>query len=499
MKNLYILILLLVTSIHLWAQEGLSDEPQNYRDGSFSTTVIRDPLYSSKTLTASDEIIMGKSHSSGGSGFSFKASAYSQFHAYLDATKISTGNFLNKPVSINNHLEEHYENIGTINGEFGVSAMGSATYNIPIEVPKGINGMQPNLTLSYNSNAGEGLAGMGWSLNGVSFISVTSQTLYSDGNIVPVVATEKEAANIGNRLTLDGQRLIRVGDNHLYLKDGAKFMTQNRNYTSITYYKSGTDNYFVIENANGTKMYYGTSTDSKFINANRYVLMWYLKRIEDVHGNYCEYTYKQSRTNKYLMLPEKIVYGGNSNIGNTPVYNVKLLYQQNSLGEIKYLHGAEVNNKVLLEKIQLYKGDILLSNYLLEFFQKEGYTYLNTIKKQVGPGKNNIPKTLFSYSKVHQEANVGIYDFSDTLIERGNVHYSEWKSSQKVERKHIPGVFYVTQIEPYKYLTKATQAQIDAAGGSWEFRKHIANVYDVPRKKFLEHKANNVKLSETVY
>ena len=73
--------------------------------------------------------------------------------------------------------------VGTIPGQVSVSQGGGATYNIPIEVPAGINGMQPNLSLSYNSQGGDGPFGVGWSLNGLSVIYKSVKNIINDNTI----------------------------------------------------------------------------------------------------------------------------------------------------------------------------------------------------------------------------------------------------------------------------------------------------------------------------
>jgi hypothetical protein len=48
--------------------------------------------------------------------------------------------------------------VGAIPGSFSVSPSGAAIYTVPIEVPKGINGMEPKVSLVYSSQAGNGIA-----------------------------------------------------------------------------------------------------------------------------------------------------------------------------------------------------------------------------------------------------------------------------------------------------------------------------------------------------
>jgi hypothetical protein len=79
---------------------------------------------------------------------------------------------------------------GKIPGQFAVSPSGAATYSIPIQVPPGIAGMEPKLSLNYNSQAGNGIMGMGWNLGGLSSITRCPQTRAQDGpNASPASTT----------------------------------------------------------------------------------------------------------------------------------------------------------------------------------------------------------------------------------------------------------------------------------------------------------------------
>ncbi len=75
---------------------------------------------------------------------------------------------------------------GTLPGGVDVTQVGSAGYTIPIEVPKGVDGFQPSLAITYSSMAGEGMLGTGWNIAGLGAISRVPATQYFDNLFDPV-------------------------------------------------------------------------------------------------------------------------------------------------------------------------------------------------------------------------------------------------------------------------------------------------------------------------
>jgi len=59
------------------------------------------------------------------------------------------------------------QTVGRTPGQFNVSRTGSAQYSIPIWAPPGPRGMQPSVSLFYDSQSSIGPLGIGWSLAGL--------------------------------------------------------------------------------------------------------------------------------------------------------------------------------------------------------------------------------------------------------------------------------------------------------------------------------------------
>lgn len=159
--------------------------------------------------------------------------------------------------------------VGAIGGTVDVGAMGAAIYTIPIELPEGINGMKPNLSIVYNSQAGNGLLGWGWDLAGLSLIERTERTRYHDGAVGAVTIN-----NNTDRYMLDGKRLMLVSD---YI-DSVEYKTEQDEMSRIRAYIRTEQignvwtghghtirimDHFVVWKANGLVLEYGTTDDSQ--------------------------------------------------------------------------------------------------------------------------------------------------------------------------------------------------------------------------------------------
>lgn len=219
---------------------------------------------------------------------------------------------------------------------YDVSTNGAFQYSIPLRLPPGIKSMVPNLSISYNSQAGNGLLGVGWSLNGLSAITRGSSNIYHDLEVAPADFNH-------DPLFLDGQRLF---------EDGSFYMTEIKNFAKIRYFSSG--NFFRAEYPNGMKYEYGKTTGpsgSKFIAQGKSdVYMWAVNRIEDAHGNYITFEYINNQSTGDYRI-SKITYGENASVtGGIPI-TINFLYASRVDVNATWINGAEVVSNVLLQDI----------------------------------------------------------------------------------------------------------------------------------------------------
>ena len=280
--------------------------------------------------------------------------------------------------------------VGSLGGTFDVGAMGAAIYTIPIDLPAGINGMQPNLAITYNSQAGNGLMGWGWDLAGLSSIERTGKTLYHDGVMT--------AANLSNkdRFMLDGQRLVAVS----HFADSTEYRMEHDDMSRIRSYirrepplLPGNNivhvvSHFKVWRPDGLVMEYG-ATESSWINTQdscQQALCWLLDKVTDRNGNSVTYHYYEDVQHGEFHI-DTILYTVNEGQETPAQFAVTFEYQNNRQDEeLFYIGGNQIYMGQLLKGIKVTSTDdgrtLLRYDFNYENYNKRKYHILKSVCKK---------------------------------------------------------------------------------------------------------------------
>lgn len=195
--------------------------------------------------------------------------------------------------------------VGAIDGVADVSPAGAALYSIPIKVPAGTGGVQPSLSLVYNSQSGVGVAGVGGSLSGISSITRVFDTA-CNGYLRPVTFTTDSP------FEMDGNLLIKTG--------ARSFRKEADDFSQIEALNDAGSE-FKVTMANGSVATYGGSGALLTPTGQPGVAFASLiKRYEDRNGNFINYRYNPAGDG----LVEEITYSGNYKIKFGYIANVEL-------------------------------------------------------------------------------------------------------------------------------------------------------------------------------
>jgi RHS repeat-associated protein len=286
--------------------------------------------------------------------------------------------------------------VGITEGQLSVSLSGGASYNIPIAVPPGINGVVPQISLAYNSQGGNGAAGYGWNISGVSTITRIPSTKFHDGIIDGV------DFNSLDRFAFDGQRLmVKNGTTGVYGVNGTAYETEGFSNVKITSYgvhPSGVNYgpaYFIVEYPDGSKAHYGNSTDSRSITD------WAITYWENPQGVRISYNYILANNNLSI---EYVKYG--STATNTPINQIQFVYKTRQRPEQAYVGGQSFLRNTILSQIKVFGNGLGFRNYLLEHLTQDvtslGYERLSRITESSGDNTKSYNPTVFNYENTSE-------------------------------------------------------------------------------------------------
>ena len=300
--------------------------------------------------------------------------------------------------------------VGRTPGQFDVSRVGSAQYNIPIWAPPGPRGIRPNIALSYDSQSTIGPLGLGWSLAGLGSITRCNLTTAQDTTPAPValVATDGYCIN-GSRLRLTSGT---------YGTTGSTYQTEIADFSNITA-ESSTGitgiGYFVVQGRNGLTYYYGfVDGNGNGVNSQALatgtttVRTWYLSKVIDRSNtnnyviNYMAPTTTPPNSLTGTTVPTNIMWTPTSAGASTYAYKMQFNYGTNvpQSSIFEYVAGTVVSNNQLLNSIEIFSGSTVVKDYFLAYQASPltGRKELITITECADSGESNcISPTIVGY------------------------------------------------------------------------------------------------------
>ena len=262
--------------------------------------------------------------------------------------------------------------VGAIPVQKSVSPTGARLYEIPVSTVSGWK-LSPSLSLVYNSQSGNGIAGFGWGISGLSFIGVRNKSYYYDGKHQGSVYDSAEAV-----YSLDGNPIVESSisiSGFPYSTASGNIMVKKHMTTS------GAVAYFTVLYPDGSKGIYGYESNASAQNT------YPLTELSDIQGNSIRFSYDFIGNVYYVT---RIDYGKNASIVFT--------WSSRSDGNI-YGYASSGSSVTypgrLLKTITSKDGSSEVCKYTLTHEYKDGVSLL----KKVGCSTSSVslPPVTFSY------------------------------------------------------------------------------------------------------
>lgn len=258
---------------------------------------------------------------------------------------------------------------GILRTSFSVNPNGAAELSIPIDIPPGIAGRQPDLSVMYNSQSGNGLLGIGFALSGLSTISRTGATLPQDGFRSGV------NYDYNDRLSVDGNRLMNTTPSASnYFSSSAIYMTELQSWTRIVPHGAsgiGPASFTAFFKDGSVAQYGDTWSSSVFARGPLFsqgpktasLRSWLMSSITDADSNRINYTYTYTpsdlqgnplvgSSDSSMAYPDVIWYTANRKTKASRT--VRFLYEPRPDTMTAYAGGARVSTYLRLKAIDTY-------------------------------------------------------------------------------------------------------------------------------------------------
>jgi hypothetical protein len=280
----------------------------------------------------------------------------------------------------------------TLPGKFEVTDTGSASYTIPISIAPGTAGLEPKLSLQYDSRSGNGLLGVGWSLAGLPAITRCGRTIAQDGQAGGV------AYDANDRFCLDGQRLIATSGT--YGADQTEYRTERESFSKVVSYGTAGSgpSWFKVWTKAGLIMEFGNTADSRIeAQGKSSIRVWAINKTSDTKGNYFTVGYIEDIANGEYR-PDRIDYTGNATVNTQLNNSVRFVYETRPDIVPLYQAGSLVKTSKRMTKVQAWQGTNMLREYRLTYQVPASAAYSRAIGIELcAPESGCIARTALEW------------------------------------------------------------------------------------------------------
>jgi RHS repeat-associated protein len=258
---------------------------------------------------------------------------------------------------------------------------GQVDYAVPIELPAGLGGLTPVLSLGYDGGLGNGPLGIGWTLSqagirrslrlGVPHYNTTDEIelvgLGAGGQVVQLANGELRIEGTGNAFT---GRLV----------DGG----------------------YELTDADGRVYRFGTTAAARKAFAGK-VSFWYLEEVRDVAGNTVVYRYTADKGEVYL---DAIEWGPVA--GTERAFRAALEYEARTDAVVSYRTGFRVESAKRLARVRVWSFGAVQRVVELGYETQFALTRVNSVRVTSGDGSESLPETRFTYAAPQPGSQVAV-------------------------------------------------------------------------------------------
>jgi len=234
---------------------------------------------------------------------------------------------------------------------------GTGNFSVPIALPPGRNGFQPELTLGYSTGNGNGAFGLGWNLSvpGVSRKTSRGIPVYNDDEDVFILSGAED--------------LVRVKQTKMNTEVKTYYRPRTEGlYARIVHCKKVTgENYWEVRSKDGLISYYGNPADTTEYSCaisnpqlRKSIFAWRLYKTVDAFGNHIIYVYDRELVtagiHEYDQLYLAQIKYGNYVSSSVTKYLVRIQfnYQNRNDAFSEYKQGFEVRTTKRCNSIDIF-------------------------------------------------------------------------------------------------------------------------------------------------